>query len=681
MIHAVVILAAATFAVIASSGLAGAQSNPGPQAELVRIAEDMIGTPDDDEAFESAFEGLLQMLSKPVNLNRADADDLVMTGILSPEQAQSIIKYRAAYGNFYSFYELQAVPGLELDVIEHVRPFVTVTEPVAAIDRALLKRITKESDNYLLLRLSRAWNEGDEEQSHIGSPEHLLLRFRSQRPGDFSFGLNTEKDAGEPIRWDPGHRYYGFDRWTFHAQLQHKGIVRNLIIGDFQAQFGQGLTLGGAFGPGKGAETITSMRRATVGLIPYTSAYESGNLRGAAMTLSLPAHLELSLFGSRARRDASIEELGEEKVATALQKSGLHRTEKELLGKQRLTDTQLGLVLQQKHGALEWGTMITYNAFDLPLVPRERTYNQYAFRGRGHTNAGCYFSYNIGRVATFGEVAVTMGKGLGAVVGVLGSVTRRLDVAVLVRNYAPDFHARFSNAISENSQATNEYGAYLGWRYQFSRKVSLTGYLDLFTFPWLRYRAYAPSGGYEWLWRLSYQPGRNVMLFAQSREESKMRNAPAPLASYSQARGTKNNYWIHAEVGLRDRIRFRTKVQWSRFAESSTVTHGFAVSQDLRVGWERLELTARFALFDTDNYDNRLYSYENDVLFAYSMPAYNGTGIRKMLMARLDLSRQLTLWVRYAETINVQHESLSPAQHTQRYALDRDVRVQLRIQF
>lgn len=675
MLRAFVIFLTATLGTVRGQDISDRQQ------ELTRLAEDLVGTPEDDAAFESSYEGLVQILSKPVNLNHANIEELLALGFLSNEQAQSIVAYRSKNGAFLSFYELQAVPGLPLDVIERLRPFVIVLDRAAAIDRTLVKRIVQESDNYLIARLSRAWNDRAEATPYTGSPEHLLMRFRSQRPGDFSFGFNTEKDEGEPIRWDVHQRYYGFDRWSFHAQLQNKGLIRNLVIGDFQAQYGQGLTLGGAFGPGKGAETIITMRRVNVGIVPYTSAYESGNMRGFGLALALPRKLELTLFSSRVSRDASIGFLNAASVVTSLQQSGLHRTEKELAGKHQVSDTQAGCVLQRRQGPLELGIIFAHSYFDLPIQPGPTPYNQFALRGRTLSNTGFFFNYNTGRFATFGEVGVAIGKGTGVVAGALASITSRLDIAVLIRNYEPDFHARFSNAVSENSTATNERGAYVGWRYQFSRRVALTAYLDLFTFPWLRYRAYAPSAGYEWLWRFSYQPTRNVLLYLQAREESKSRNASADQPAYSQISGTKNNYWVHAEVGLRDHLRFRTKFQMSRFVQGHVVTHGMAVSQDLRIGWNRWEFVARYALFDTDNYDNRLYSYENDVLFAYSMPAYNGTGIRKMIMTRIDIMRNVTAWVRYAETVTTHPEGLSPGYSEAHYAFDREVRFQLRIQF
>ena len=667
--------------IIIMISIPGHCQDPERQADIARTAEDLVGTSDDDESFEASYEALMQMLSQPLNLNENRIQTLQALGVLTQDQIQNILEYRARYGDLVSVYELQAVPGLSLEVIEKLRPFVTVTQPTASIDRKLIRRIKTESDNYLIMRFSQAWSEVEEPTTYTGSPEHLLIRFRSQRPGDFSFGFNTEKDSGEPIKWDVKNKYYGFDRWSFHAQIQNKGFIKNLIVGDLQAQFGQGLVFGGAFGPGKGAETITTMRRAHVGILPYTSAYEAGNMRGIGVSMSLPKKLELTVLYSRARRDASREDLLGETVVRSLPKSGLHRTRNELLARQQVADTQLGVVVMRRQGALEAGLTFDHSKFENAIEPEATPYNQYAFKGRTLTHAGVFFSYNIGRFATFGEMATIPGRGTGLIAGVLGSITQHLDVAFLIRSYARDFQSRFANAMSENSTPTNERGIYLGWRYQFNRKLSLTGYVDLFTFPWLRYRAYSPSYGHELLCRFSFQPSRNVLLFIQGRHESKSRNSAVDQQTYTQAEGVKSNCWVHAETGLREHVRIRTKLQLSRYAGDGITTHGVALSQDLCLKINKYQFIARYALFDTDSYDNRLYSYENDVLFAYSMPAYNGTGIRKMAMLQYNISRGLTVWARYAETTTVVPESLARGPASKRYALDREVRFQLRIQF
>ena len=64
----------------------------------------------------------------------------------------------------------------------------------------------------------------------------------------------------------------------------------------------------------------------------------------------------------------------------------------------------------------------------------------------------------------------------------------------------------------------------------------------------------------------------------------------------------------------------------------------------------RLRLSARYALFDTDDYDTRQYVFEQDVLYAFSVPALYGRGTRAYLLAQIQATRHLTLWLRYADT-------------------------------
>jgi hypothetical protein len=70
--------------------------------------------------------------------------------------------------------------------------------------------------------------------------------------------------------------------------------------------------------------------------------------------------------------------------------------------------------------------------------------------------------------------------------------------------------------------------------------------------------------------------------------------------------------------------------------------------QDITWSIRRFQISARYALFDTDNFDNRQYVYENDVWLAYSLPAYFGTGIRNYVMLEYKLAKHITIWLRYS---------------------------------
>lgn len=61
--------------------------------------------------------------------------------------------------------------------------------------------------------------------------------------------------------------------------------------------------------------------------------------------------------------------------------------------------------------------------------------------------------------------------------------------------------------------------------------------------------------------------------------------------------------------------------------------------------------TLRYAVFDTKSYDSRVYAYENDVLYSYSVPALYYKGQRAYFIVNWDITRNFEIWVRVASTI------------------------------
>ena len=64
-----------------------------------------------------------------------------------------------------------------------------------------------------------------------------------------------------------------------------------------------------------------------------------------------------------------------------------------------------------------------------------------------------------------------------------------------------------------------------------------------------------------------------------------------------------------------------------------------------------VELTARFALFESSSYDARVYAYENDLIGVFSIPSYYGRGVRWYAMARITPLRRVDVWLRYGAWI------------------------------
>jgi len=655
---------------------------------LEKLVDDIFPLQDLDLNYEELYENLVQILANPIDLNRASDEQLRSLLILKENQIESFLAYRDETGPFLSVYELQAIPNFDQNTVSRIIPFVTVDNSSSFSNKSLLKRILNEKNNYMILRYERTIEEKkgyktsiDSVSLYLGSPDKMYARFRTARSGDFSFGFTLEKDAGETLSWAPSTKKYGPDYYSFHGQVLNKGRIKNLIIGDYQAQFGQGLILGGGFGMGKGAETITTIRRANLGFIPYASVNEFGFFRGVAISHSLSKRLNLHSFASSYRRDGNLiaDTLNDTSSISSLPISGFHRTPNELESRKQIREDNVGIVLQYKVKSIDGGILFHHTNFSLPINRNPSLFNQFSFNEKNNTNLGGYLNYTWRNFTIFGEAAQTLGHGRAFTIGSLISATNQLDISLLYRNFGRNFYSFYSNALSENTLPQNESGFYWGSKYSFNKKYSLAGYVDLFRFPWLKYRSYAPSVGNEWMIKFSYQPSKSVSLFLQAREETKSRNGIGETNLYITAIGTKRNYWINCDYEASRSFSFKTRAQLSSYSLGGTTTKGFALIQDINFGIGRFLLSTRYAIFDTDDYDNRLYVYEKDVWLAFSLPAYFGQGVRNYIMVQYKISSKVDLWLRWAQTRYSDQNTIGSSNETINGNVKNDVKLQLKM--
>ena len=621
--------------------------------------------------YEAVFDALTQLYANPLDLNRATRDELSATYLLTERQLSSLATYRADFGDLLSVYELQAVPDFDGPTIRRLLPFVTVSG-----NSRLFGALPTPTDNYLIVRYERTIEQqkgfsvatpdkkGNLPTRYAGNPNQWYARYRYSRPRAFSVGLTMEKDPGEVLGWQPQKRRYGADYVSVHAQVQNRGRWRNILLGDYQMQIGQGLVLSAGFVLGKSAETVQTVRRPTLGARPYTSLTEQGYFRGATATYALHPNIDVTLLASRLRRDAnttagtvSPTDTTEELVATSLSTAGLHRTPAEINDQGSLHETNLGAhVLYHNRQQGQIGLTLLRTSFDAYYRKRDLPYNRYEFTGTQNLVVGLHGGYVWRNWNLFGEIARSSGSqthsgGISAVTGALGSLTKKIDMAVVVRHYNRNFHSFYANAFSEGSRNSNETGAYLGLRYTVYRKVTLGGFVDVYRFPWWKYLVDAPSAGYDYLLQAHYTPNRKTAFYAVYHEEHKEKNLTGGSKIKEIVNTIRQTMALNADYTPMRGLSLRSRVQWGRFAyQRRSASRGFALVQDATLDYKRLSLSGRVALFGTDDYDSRQYVYERDVLYAFSFPAYFNRGVRHYLLAQYSLNRHLDVWVRWART-------------------------------
>lgn len=658
-----------------------AQSPPKPQIDLADFIERLFPIQEEDLDYEAIYEVLFQLYLNPIDVNRADAEVLQAMYLLNPSQISQLIDYRNEFGPLLSLYELQAVPEFDLQTIERLVPFITLGDSDLQTKK-FWERVAQERQAYVLFRHQRTWEKrrgfspvdtssvGTPSSRYLGDPNNIYLRFRIQHARDFSMGITMDKDAGEQFAWDGKTARYGFNFLSLHFTRYFVGKWKTITLGDFQASFGQGLVFGAGYSLGKGAETVPTIRRSSIGLLPYTAAMEFGFFRGIGATRQL-GNWQATLLLSHAPRDgrASSGDQSEDEIISSFNQSGLHRTPSELATKNQFRESSLGGNIQYSHpsGKFQTGINSLFTRFDRPWIRSADVYNQFEFTGQDNHVSSMYFNYNWKNFLLFGESALSKSGGSGTALGFVSSLSKQVDFSLLWRNYDRNFHSFYASGFAENTRPINEKGVYLGIEVRPEKRWKINAYYDFFKFPWLRYRVYAPSSGYEWLSRVSYKPNRNLVAFIQIRQEQKDRNlsdSGEPSLPYLVQPVNKLNGMISLENQASSRLFLRSRILLSRVKIQNETTPGFMILQDVQYGRDRWRLTGRIALFDAEVYDNRLYAFENNVLWTFSIPAFYGQGMRYYLLAQYAINRKLTAYFRFARTSYTDREEISSGLQT-----------------
>jgi hypothetical protein len=630
---------------IISTHLAIAQVSMNSDASINELIEGLLQQQEEGISYEDVYETLFQYYNEPLDINNASKEELLQLYILSPLQVNALIEHRKKTGPIISLYELQTIPTLDKNTIQKLLHFISISSEDKQLKKLINKMITN-SNHYLITRYGKI--KTDPSSNYLGDGHQIHIRYRNASTKDFSYGITMEKDGGERIIWNPSKKYYGFDFLSYHFSLFNKGKIKALTIGDYQIQFGQGLVLSAGFRLGKGGETVLTVKRNNGGLKPYSSGLEYGYFRGAFVSTTA-GPTDISLFYSNKNIDGTISE--NESIFSQV-KTGYHRTVAELSKRFVVNEQILGgnISYQKLIKNFHAGLTMVGTLFDYNLKKSDALYNYYEFSGNNNFTTGVDVSYSYLNYSFFGESAISKSGGKGIVAGVLTSLSKNFDASLIYRNYEKNFHSFYSSSFGENSRNINESGIYTGLKYKINSKWVVGCFYDRYKFPWLKYLVDAPSTGEEYLIRLSYQPNKTSLTYLQIKNEVKELNLAGNTNKIDYPVTTnKRNFLIQTEVKASQSLTTRTRVQVNTYQQNHLTT-GYAIVQDLDWKTNRFAVSFRYSLFDTDDYDNRIYMYEKDVLYSFSIPSYFGKGTRIYGIIKFKILKNIDTWIKYSKT-------------------------------
>ncbi|GEO09142.1 ComEA family DNA-binding protein [Segetibacter aerophilus] len=632
--------------------------------QLENLAERQNGEPEDD-AYLQAMD---QYRKNKLNLNTADEDDLKRLHLLSELQVQSLISYKRVLGQLISIYELQSIPGWDVVTIQKLLPFVTVSTSQSLLDN-LRQRLTSGRHSVLLrlqqvLEKSNGFIRADSiANRYPGSSGKVLFRYKYVFRNLFQFGITGDKDAGEQFL--KGNQKQGFDFYSFHLFARKLGPIKLLALGDFTVNLGQGLIHWQSLAFKKSAD-ITSVKRQADILRPYNSPGEYNFMRGAGITVGTKL-FDFTAFASSRKLDGSLNndtsQTNDDYISSILN-SGYHRTPAEVEKKNRIIQRSFGGNISFKKDALHIGiNAIAFN-FLTPLIRNVTSYNQYAITGKSWSNYSVDYSYTYRNFHLFGEAAIDQNKSKAFVGGLLASLDEKIDASVVYRNIDQSYQTLYGNAFTESTFPTNEKGLFTGISIRPYTFLKIDAYADVFSFPWLKYRVDAPSKGSEYLLQVSYKPNKKIEVYTRFKNENKAFNLTGLNSFTRQVYLRPKDSWrtqITYNVSRQFTYHQRVEIMWFDRHEKSRSEQGFLLYVDGRFKPKTrpFAINARVQYFETDGFDSRLYAFENDVLYSYSIPQFMGKGLRYYMNASWDVNKKMTVWARWSQTIYSNQNSIS----------------------
>ena len=554
---------------------------------------------EDEILQEDVQEQLMNIAANPIDLNHTNADELAELMFLSDEQIDAILMYQYEHG-FKEIYELQLIDCLKDYEIRNLLPFVRVDSlgvqefRSSGGEKMYFREVFHYAKHEMTLRMD-ARNIEDFE----GDPMYGKLRYRFNYRNRVQAGVSVLRRQGDEVIRQEG------ERWDYggYIQLKDIGPMKTIVAGNYQASFGYGLVLGSPFKRGKSAY-IQSTATTDEGLKKYSSVGDSYNyFHGVGATARVSSWADVSAFYSLRK------------------------------GKEEAWNHVVGVNATGRWNRLKVGVTAveTIEATNSSQF-RERSQASYSLEVKSRDVSGVMgvnARWNMGKVDIWGEVATSHGNkwGVGVITGVRYRPISDMNLLAIYRYYSPEFDNIYANSLCSWSRMKDEHGGYLGVEYNRLINWQFLAFGDVW------------KTGFETMAQADFVSQKDYRMHTRFRVKRKDEKD-----TYSLRWNMVYNFgpW-----------KMKTQADGNMVQAKGAWTYGWSVLQDVEYWFAKVPivLQLRAQAFDAREWNNRVYIYENDVLYAYAIPFVYGLGGRFWLNARYKINDTFSVYLRISETI------------------------------
>ena len=610
--------------------------------KIISIAEELAADEEDPEAVSTFTERLQELAEDPVKINSSSEDEISRLFFLSDFQVKALAEYVHTSGQIITVYELANIPGYDKETAEMIIPFITLENKLVNNSDSVRWR------NSMISNFS--FKSGNNDASSLGSNWRIMTKYKFAA-GGFSGGFTMEKDPGEKIIC--GNPPLP-DFLSAHLAFSGTGLIRKIIVGDYSARFGQGTNIN------TGLRTDISLTMpgyisANDEIKPYTSTDENKFFRGVAAEFSVK-NLELSVFFSKNYSDATIVSSSgsENDYIDNFYIAGVHNTPSLLNKKDAVTEMAYGISISYNINNLKVGLVWSGNRLSLPLKLTENDPEKiFDFTGDRNNLYTIYYNSFIRKILLCGELSASDNNKFAFVQGMSFRPSDRLTINFLYRNYTPGYTTFYGQEPGTGSKTSNENGLLGNFTFEAARHLFISGGYDIQHSPWLKYRCSAPSWGMRQEILVRFLPSEKLSFDASYNYRLSMADSDETKGIPDQESRITRSFKVSAHYAIQNNLTVGTRIDYKNFSPSGS--RGMILFQEISYSFRKVPVTlwARYCLFNTDDWDSRIYTYENDLLYSYSIPALYGEGSRSYIMAKWKIGNFAELRIKYGITSSV----------------------------
>lgn len=590
--------------------------------KIMEEVDNMESIPEDYEINEEQ-ENMVWNYPEKLNINQLSFEVALQIFEMTDYQYYQLQKYIDQQGELITIYELAGIEGFNYLEIQKWIPYLEV-KPVKTYKK-YWSHFFKFAKHQILIRNGRVLEfepdyEEDFPDSTRGSPDHFCFKYQFKANDWFSISFSGEKDKEEFLKWDKKQK--GFDFYSGNIQLVNIGCIKKIVIGDFRAQFGEGLIMGSSYLQGSGI----NIRKTGNNLQGVSSMSESSFFRGAALTVGNHRYKGTLFWGHKMELDSIMGNCtgGSFQMNFKLLRLGFH--------------------------ALFLNNIDSTNRIS-------NLYSKYQFNGI--QNGNCSFDHKVilGKFLIFGEFGMSLNGGFGFLEGATYHFDPSTKMVILFRKYSPLFQSILGNGFSKNSSLNNESGLYFAIKTSITRNTILELFSDCYQIEWLKYLVEKPTQYLDFGISFQVSLSRTATLDMIYKYRTVYKNLKTDYINEIEA-FQYNKFKISFKWQALEFLHLKTEFYWNMKRPNEptfrleNAKNGYLLLQDIQVKLQKppLSFVTRFALFDCPNYDERIYAYENDLNYCFSIYNHYKKGLRFYLILKYDLD-WLLLQIKFAKTM------------------------------